>query len=68
MADKFSEAFIRKRARTFEKFLSYLVIHPVLKNLKVVYEFLSIEKDSDFSKMKKSYDKSKLPAKVSDFK
>jgi sorting nexin-7/30/sorting nexin-8 len=55
MADKFSEAFIRKRARTFEKFLSYLVIHPVLKNLKVVYEFLSIEKDSDFSKMKKSY-------------
>lgn len=67
MADKFSEAFIRKRARTFEKFLSYLVIHPVLKNLKVVYEFLSIEKDSDFQKMKKTYEKSKLPAKVSDF-
>ena len=67
IGDKFSEAFIRKRARTFEKFLSYLILHPVLKNLKVVYEFLSIEKDSDFQKMKKSYEKSKLPAKVSDY-
>lgn len=66
-SDNFGQAFIRKRARTFEKFLSYLVIHPILKNLKVVYDFLSIEKDSDFQKMKKSYEKAKLPSKVSDF-
>ena len=47
--------------------MSYLVIHPVLKNLKVVYDFLSLQKDSDFQKCKKSYEKSKLPSKANDF-
>ena len=65
--DDFEEAFLRKRLRTFEKFLGYLMIHPVLKHLKVVYEFLSIENDSEFHKIKKNYEKMKQPADVKDF-
>jgi len=65
--DDFEEAFLRKRSRTFEKFLGYLMIHPVLKHLKVVYEFLSIENDSEFHKIKKNYEKMKQPANVKDF-
>ena len=65
--DDFEEAFLRKRSRTFEKFLGYLMIHPILKHLKVVYEFLSIENDSEFHKIKKNYEKMKQPVNVRDF-
>jgi len=64
--DDFDEAFLRKRSRTFEKFLGYLMIHPILKHLKVVYEFLSIENDSEFHKIKKNYEKMKQPTNVRD--
>ena len=54
--------FLSKRARNFEKFLNYLIIDPILKNTKLVYDFLSMEKDDEFQKMKKSVDKAKTPA------
>ena len=54
--------FLSKRARNFEKFLNYLIIDPILKNTKLVYDFLSMEKDDEFQKMKKSVDKTKTPA------
>ena len=67
IGDQFEESFLRKRARGLEKFLNFLLIHPILKNLKVVYEFLSLDKDEEFQKAKKSYEKIKLPSKASDF-
>ena len=65
--DKFDQAFLRKRSRKFEKFLNYLINDPILKNSKIVYDFLSIEKEEDFQKMKKSYDKMKQPTNLKDF-
>ena len=56
VTDKFDEAFLRKRSRKFEKFLSYLLNDPILKNKNVLYEFLSIQKAEDFLKKKKSYE------------
>ena len=67
VSDKFNESFLRKRSRKLEKFLSYLINDPILKNLKIVYDFLSIEKEEDFQKMKKTYEKKKLSSNLSDF-
>ena len=67
VSDGFDEAFLRKRSRKFEKFLSYLINDPILKNTKVVYDFLSIEKETDFHKKKKAYDKKKVPSIINDF-
>ena len=67
VSDNFDEAFLRKRSRKFEKFLSYLINDPILKNLNEVYDFLSIEKEEDFQKKKKSYDKKKASSKINEF-
>ena len=67
VTDKFDEAFLRKRSRKFEKFLSYLINDPILKNAKVVYEFLSIEKDEEFQKKKKAYEKKKPSSSLCEF-
>ena len=65
--DRFDKAFLRKRKRKFELFLSYLINDPILKNTKIVYDFLSIQKEEDFQKKKKEYDKMKKASNISDF-
>ena len=60
MADKFDKDFLSKRSRNFEKFLNYIIIDPILKNTQLIYDFLNLEKDDEFQKMKKSYDKLKI--------
>ena len=59
--DKFDKDFLAKRSRNFEKFLNYIILDPILKNVPVIQEFLTLEKDDEFHKMKKSYDKLKIP-------
>ena len=59
MNDKFDKEFLSKRSRNFEKFLNYIIIDPILKNTQLIYDFLFLEKDDEFQKMKKSYDKLK---------
>ena len=58
----YDNEFLAKRSRNFEKFLNYIIIDPILKNTQVVYDFLSMTKDDEFQKMKKSLDKAKNPA------
>ena len=65
--DKFDEAFLRKRSRKFERFLRYIINDPILKNINVVYEFLSVEKEEDFQNKKKSYEKKKTSTNINDF-
>jgi hypothetical protein len=59
MNEKFDKEFLSKRSRNFEKFLNYIIIDPILKNTQLIYDFLYMEKDDEFQKMKKSYDKLK---------
>ena len=66
VSDKFDEAFLRKRSRKFTKFLSYLINDPILRNSKAVFDFLSIEKDEDFQKKKKTYEKKKASSNASE--
>jgi sorting nexin-7/30/sorting nexin-8 len=65
--EKYNEAFLRQRRRKFEKFLNYLINDPILKNTQPVYDFLSIEKEDDFNKKKKTYEKMKPSNKINDF-
>ena len=60
MNEKFDKEFLSKRSRNFEKFLNYIIIDPILKNTQLIYDFLYLEKDDEFQKMKKSYDKLKV--------
>ena len=59
MSEKYDKEFLSKRSRNFEKFLNYLIIDPILKNTQLIYDFLNCDKDDEFQKMKKAYDKLK---------
>ncbi len=65
--DRFSNVFINKRMRYLEKFLNYLVANPVIKNSKLFYDFLSIEKEADFNKSKNTYQKMKPHTNIKEF-
>ena len=66
--DRFTEALILKRMRSMEKFMQGLLIHPLIKNSQILYDFLSTENDSEFRKKKHKYSKMTGPTKVSEIK
>ena len=66
--DRFSEALINKRMRSMEKFIEGLLVHPLIKNSEVLYDFLSIEKDTDFHKKKQKYGKITGPTQIKEMK
>ena len=66
-SDKFGDPFLQKRMRTLEKFLNYTLKNPILKSSQILYDFISIEKDSEFQKKKKEYEKIKPPATIDGF-
>ena len=65
--DRFSDTFINKRMRYLEKFLNFLVANPIIKNSQLFYDFLSIEKDADFTKSKNNYQKIKPKTNIKEF-
>ena len=66
--DRFSEVLINKRMRSIEKFFEGLLVHPLIKNSQILYDFLSIEKETDFHKKKQKYGKITAPTHVKEFK
>ena len=67
-SDKFGEPFLKKRMRTLEKFLNYNLLNPNIKGSQLFYDFISIEKEQDFQKKKKEYEKMKPSVNVEDLK
>ena len=63
-----ADPHIEKRMRNLEKFLNYLIKDPLIKNSQILYDFLSIEKEEDFNKKKKIYNKMKTPVELNDIK
>ena len=51
--DRFSDILINKRMRSIEKFMNGLLIHPLIKNSQLLYDFLSTQNEEDFNKIKK---------------
>ena len=66
--DRFSEALINKRMRSIEKFMNGLLIHPLIKNSQILFDFLSIQNEADFSKKKKKYGKITAPTHIGEIK
>ena len=66
-ADRFSDVFINKRMRYLQKFMNMLVANPIIKNSKLFFDFLCIEKESDFNKNKSTYQKMKPPVNLKEF-
>jgi len=66
--DRFNETLINKRMRSIEKFLNGLLIHPLIKNSQILFDFLSVQKEDDFYKKKKKYGKITAPTHVGEIK
>ena len=47
---RFNEAYISKRMRTLEKFLKSLVQDPLIRNSQILYDFLIIVDEDEFTK------------------
>ena len=62
------ERKINRRMRDLEKFLNYLLKDPLIKNSKILYDFLSIESEEEFNKIKPNYNKLKSPIEIKDVK
>ena len=45
-------------------FLQYIISDPLLKSSQIVYDFFTIDKDSEFNNKKNSYDKNKKPSNL----
>lgn len=54
--------------RALERFINALFKDSILQHSKIVYQFLSIEKDSDFAKVKKVYDQMQTPYQLNRFR
>ena len=67
-ADRFNEVLISKRTRSIEKFMNGVLIHPLMRNSEIFYNFISIEKESDFEKKKKEYNRLSSPTLLNQVK
>ena len=59
---------INKRMRNLQLFLNYLLKDDLIKNSQIFYDFLTIDKDEDFEKKKKIYNKLKTTTEVKEIK
>ena len=59
--DRFNDALINKRMRSIEKFLNGLLIHPLIKNSQILFDFLSVQNEADFYKKKEKICKNYFP-------
>ena len=59
---------INKRMRNLERFLVCLTKDPLVKNSQIFMDFLTMEKDADFEKRKKIYNRAKTPIELKDIK
>ena len=50
--DRFGDDFTKKRMRTLEKFLTFLIKDPLLKSSQIIYDFLSIKEEEFINKKK----------------
>ena len=65
-SDKFGDLFLKKRMRTLEKFMNYLLLNPIIKSSQLLYDFISIENEAEYNKKKKEYEKMKPPQNINE--
>ena len=62
------DSHIQKRMRNLEKFLYYLTKDPLIKSSQILFDFLSIDKEEEYNKRKKIYNKMRTPNEFSEIK
>ena len=62
--DKFEKVKMNKRLYFIDKFLNGIAIHPILRNSKIFYDFLSIQNEQEFIKAKNLYNKLSTPTEI----
>ena len=65
---RFNELLIAKRTRSIEKFMKGILIHPIMRNSEIFYNFISIDKDTEFEKKKKEYNRISSPVILNQFR
>ena len=66
--DRFSEKFVNKRVRLIQKFMEGIVVHPLMRNSLIFYDFISCDNEEEVEKKKKNYEKMKIPENIKDMK
>ena len=66
--DRFSGKFVNKRARLLQKFMEGILVHPLMRNSTIFYDFISCDNEEEIEKKKKSYEKIKIPDNIRELK
>ena len=67
--DRFTEALVRKRTRLLQKFIEGILIHPLMRNSQIFYDFISIDNEEEFENKKKNFEKNLvIPVNAKDMK
>ena len=60
--------YVNKRIHSIEKFMNGLLIHPLIKNSQILFDFLSIQNEEDFNKKKEKYENLTSPTTLGEIK
>ena len=55
--DRFTEALVLKRKRLLQKFMEGILVHPLMRDSQIFYDFISINNEEEFENKKKNYEK-----------
>lgn len=68
MFESYNEVTVTKRTRRFQQFLVHLLSVPLFKAATIVYDFLTIQDEKEFSKKKEQYTKYEKVKRIKDTK
>ena len=67
--DRFTEALVLKRTRLLQKFMEGILVHPLMRNSQIFYDFISCDNEEEFENKKKNYEKNLVaPTSAKDMK
>jgi len=55
--DRFTEALVLKRKRLLQKFMEGILVHPLMRDSQIFYDFISCNNEEEFENKKKNYEK-----------
>ena len=55
--DRFTEGLVLKRKRLLQKFMEGILVHPLMRDSQIFYDFISINNEEEFENKKKNYEK-----------
>ena len=67
--DRFSETLVHKRTRLLQKFMEGILVHPLMRNSQIFYDFISCGNEQEFENKKQNYERNLItPVSARDMK